>query len=79
MARINVFLEEDLLNRINKKAGPKKRSAFIQKALVKYLEKLEEDEKRRRKEDAYREIDELAKKLGNWDPVSIIRNFRDQR
>ena len=27
--------------------------------------------------DASRKMDELAKKLGKWDPQSIVRKFRD--
>jgi hypothetical protein len=79
MARINVFLEEDLLNRINKRAGPKKRSAFIQKAVVEYFNKLEEDERRKKMEKASRQIDQLALRFGDWDPASLIRKFRDQQ
>ncbi len=78
MARINVFLDEDILNRINKKAGAKKRSAFIQKALVEYLKKLEEDERKKKMEKASRQMDQLALRFGDWDPISLIRKFRDQ-
>jgi hypothetical protein len=28
-------------------------------------------------EEACREMDKLAEKLGDWDPVAIIRGFRD--
>ena len=79
MARINVFLDEDLLKWVNKKAGRKKRSAFIQKALREYLEKLEDDERRRKMEKASRQMDKLAQRLGEWDPTILIRKIRDVR
>ncbi len=79
MARINVFLDEDLLKWVNQKSGRKKRSAFIQKALLEYLEKLEDGERRRKMEKASRQMDQLARRLGNWDPTALIRKFRDAR
>ena len=35
------------------------------------------DEKRNRKQDASRNMDALAKKLGKWDAQKIIRKFRE--
>ena len=83
MARVNVFLKDELLDEINREARAEKtnRSAFIQTALEKYIEgkrrEREEEEKRKQMQDASRKIDALAKKLGNWDAQATIRKFRD--
>ena len=85
MARINVFLKDDLLKAVDsetERAGTN-RSALIQAALAAYLETRrrarEEAESQRRMDDACKRMDAIAEKLGSWDPVSIIREFRDVR
>ena len=83
MARVNVFLKDDLLDEINREAEveEKNRSSLIQAALEEYLQakrmKREEEEKRKKMQDASRKMDALAKKLGDWDPQAAIRKFRD--
>jgi len=83
MARVNVFLKDDLLDAINEEAKEEgtNRSAFIQAALEKYIEakrrEREEEEKRKKMQEASRKMDALAKKLGKWDPQATIRRFRD--
>ena len=83
MARVNVFLKDELLEEINEEAKDEgtNRSALIQTALEEYLQakrkKRDEEEKRKKMREASRRIDELAKELGDWDAVSIIRRFRD--
>jgi len=83
MARVNVFLKDDLLDAINEEAKDEgtNRSALIQTALEEYLQakrkKREEEEKRKKMQEASRKMDALAKKLGDWDPQTIIRKFRD--
>jgi metal-responsive CopG/Arc/MetJ family transcriptional regulator len=83
MARINVFLKDDLLEEINREAEAEKtnRSSLIQSALEEYLQakrqRREEEERRKKMREASRGIDELAKELGDWDPISVIRRFRD--
>ena len=83
MARVNVFLKDDLLDEINREAEAEKtnRSAFIQTALEKYIEakqrQREDEEKRKKMQEASRKMDALAKKLGKWDPQATIRKFRD--
>jgi predicted transcriptional regulator len=85
MARVNVFLKDDLLERIDAEAAHSgiNRSALIQSALATYLEarrrEREEAEIRRGMEEACRGMDALADKLGKWDPVKVIREFRDSR
>ncbi len=83
MSRVNVFLKDEMLNKINeqaKEAGTN-RSAIIQIALEKYIAsnrlEREEEEKRKKMLEASRKMDALAKKLGNWDAQSTIRKFRD--
>lgn len=85
MARVNVFLGDDLLKAVDaeaKQAGTN-RSALVQKALASYLEgqrqAREEAEAQRRIDEACRRMDALAEKLGDWDPVPMIREFRDSR
>ena len=60
-----------------------RRSALIQAALERHLEAQrrarEEAEAQRRMDDACRKMDALAEKLGDWDPVAIIREFRESR
>jgi metal-responsive CopG/Arc/MetJ family transcriptional regulator len=83
MGRVNVFLKDELLDEINEEAKEEgtNRSALIQTALEKYLEakrrEREEEEKRKKMKEASRKMDALAKKLGKWDPQTIIRKFRD--
>jgi hypothetical protein len=56
-------------------------SALVEQALAEYLEgrrKLREaDEARRRFAEALARADAIADALGDWDPVAIIREFRD--
>jgi metal-responsive CopG/Arc/MetJ family transcriptional regulator len=83
MARVNVFLTDELLEEINEEAKEERtnRSALIQTALEKYIEAKrrgrEEEQKRRKMQEASRKMDALAKKLGKWDPQATIRKFRD--
>jgi metal-responsive CopG/Arc/MetJ family transcriptional regulator len=83
MARVNVFLKGELLDEINREAEVEEtnRSSLIQAALEEYLQakrmKREEEEKRKKMQDASRKMDALAKKLGDWDPQAAIRKFRD--
>ena len=82
MGRVNVFLEDKLLEEINEEAKEEgvNRSALIQAAVEKYIEdkrrKREEEKKRKKMQEASRKMDALAKKLGNWDPQATIRKFR---
>jgi len=83
MSRINVFLNDELLDQINEEAKEEgtNRSALIQAALEKYIEakrqQRAEEEKLKKMQEASRKMDALAKKLGKWDPQSTIRKFRD--
>lgn len=83
MGRVNVFLKDKLLDEINEEAKEEgtNRSALIQIALEKYIEAKrrgrEEEEKRKKMQEASRKMDALAKKLGKWDAQKIIRKFRD--
>ena len=83
MGRVNVFLKDKLLDEINEEAKEEKtnRSAFIQTALEKYIEAKrrdrDEEEKRKKMQEASRKMDALAKKLGKWNPQATIRKFRD--
>lgn len=83
MARVNVFLRDELLEEINEEVKEEgtNRSALIQAALEKYIEakrrEREEEEKRKKMQEASRKMDALAKKLGKWDPQTTIRKFRD--
>jgi metal-responsive CopG/Arc/MetJ family transcriptional regulator len=83
MGRINVFLTSKLLDDLDAESKREKtnRSALIRTALEKYIEAKqrgrEEEEKRKKMQEASRKIDALAKKLGAWDPQATIRKFRD--
>jgi len=83
MARINLYLNDGLLAQIDREAKLEdtSRSGLVQKAVIQYFEAKrearEDEEKRKQMQEASRRIDELAKKLGNWDAVAIIRRFRD--
>ena len=85
MARVNVFLKDELLDEINEEAKEEgtNRSALIQTALAQYIEakrrEREEEEKRKKMQEASRKMDDLAKKLGKWDPRATIRKFRDSK
>lgn len=85
MARVNVFLKDELLKAIDAEAAGArmKRSALIQAALAEYLadrnRAREEAVTRRDMEAASGEMDSLAEKLGRWDPVQVIRDLRDSR
>ena len=83
MGRVNVFLTSKLLDDLDAESKREKtnRSALIRTALEKYIEAKqrgrEEEEKRKKMQEASRKIDALAKKLGAWDPQATIRKFRD--
>jgi metal-responsive CopG/Arc/MetJ family transcriptional regulator len=81
MARVNVFLPDELLEEINEEAKEQgtNRSALIQTALEKYIgaKRQRREEKRKKMQEASHKIDALAKKLGKWDPRATIREFRD--
>jgi metal-responsive CopG/Arc/MetJ family transcriptional regulator len=83
MARVNVFLKDELLDEINAEAKGEgtNRSALIQTALEEYLQakrkRREEEEKWKEMKEASERMDRLAKKLGRWDAQAIIRKFRD--
>ncbi len=83
MARVTVFLSDDLLRAVDAEAEREgmSRSALLQKAAEAYLRKAYrgrgEAEQRRTMEEACVRMDQLAEKLGNWDPVPIIRQFRE--
>ena len=83
MARVNVFMSDELLKVVDAEAKQQStnRSALLQKAAEVYVEQLrqqrEEAERCRKMEEACKRMDELAEKAGDWDPVAIIRQFRD--
>jgi metal-responsive CopG/Arc/MetJ family transcriptional regulator len=83
MARVNVFMSDELLKAVDAEAEQEgiKRSALLQRAAEAYLlhlnQEREEAERRRKMEEACKRMDELAERLGDWDPVAIIRKFRD--
>ena len=85
MARVNVFMSDELLKAVDTEAKDEgiNRSALFQKAAEAYLqqarEQREEAERRQKMQEACKRMDELAEKLGDWDPVAIIRQFRDTR
>lgn len=83
MARVNVFMSDELLKAVDTEAKRQNtnRSALFQRATEAYLEQLrrqrEEAEQHLKMEQACKRMDELAERLGDWDPVAIIRRFRD--
>ncbi len=85
MARVNVFMSDELLKAVDVEAKHEgiNRSALLQKAAEAYLQQArqqrEELERRRKMQEACKRMDELAERLGTWDPVPIIRRFRDAR
>jgi predicted transcriptional regulator len=85
MARVNVFLKDELLKDVDAEAAESRinRSALIQSALAVYLEsrrkEREEAGVRREIKAACEGMDALAEKLGSWDPIKVIRQFRDSR
>jgi metal-responsive CopG/Arc/MetJ family transcriptional regulator len=82
VGRINVFLTDELLERINEEAKEEKttRSALIQTALENYIEAQRrdraEEEKQKTMHKAARKMDALAKKLGKWNAQKKIRKYR---
>jgi metal-responsive CopG/Arc/MetJ family transcriptional regulator len=85
MARVNVFMSDELLKAVDAEARREgmRRSALLQRAAEAYLERTrqqrDEAERRRKMREACKRMDELAARMGNWDPVAIIRQFRDSR
>jgi metal-responsive CopG/Arc/MetJ family transcriptional regulator len=83
MARVNVFLSDQLLDEINQQAREEgsNRSALIRAAVEKYIgskrREREDKEKRRKMQEASWKMDALAKKLGEWNPQVTIRKSRD--
>ena len=83
MARVNVFLDDQLLDQVNQEAKKEStnRSALIQAALEEYLQvkrkRREEDERRKTMKEACKRMDRLAKQFGCWDAQGTIRKFCD--
>lgn len=81
MARANVFTSDDFLKAVDAEAEREgtTRSALLQKAAEEYLQHARErrEEAERQRAMASKRMDLLAEKLGDWDPVSIIRQVRD--
>jgi metal-responsive CopG/Arc/MetJ family transcriptional regulator len=78
-------MSDDLLKAVDAEAKHEgtNRSALLQKAADAYLQQArqqrDEAERRRKMQDACKRMDELASRMGDWDPVAIIRRFRDTR
>lgn len=85
MARVNIFLDPELLKSLDREARQANlsRSGFVQNALRDYIERSrkarEEEERRRQKVQASERIDRLAERLGAWDPVKAVREGRERR
>jgi len=84
MGRVNVFLSNQLLDEIDQEAKEEgtNRSVLIQMVLEQYIEakrreREEKDQNRKKMQKASRKMDALAKKLGESDPQTTIRKFRD--
>lgn len=85
MARVNVFLKDELLKAVDQEAAESRtnRSALLQTALRDFLEAKraarEEGERQRAMEEACRKIDRVAERLGKWDAVRVVRKARETR
>lgn len=85
MARVNIIVQDDLLEEIDKAATQDNlsRSGLLQEAARAYLDRQrhqrETAERKAKMEKAAAEMDRLAEKFGKWDGVKIIRHFRDSR
>jgi replicative DNA helicase len=85
MGRVNVFIGDGLLKDIDDQAKREHitRSALLQRASTDYLERAraarEAERRKVQMQEACRGMDDLAKKLGAWDPVKVIRRARDAR
>ncbi len=83
MARVSVFLDETTRRAIDAEArtAGMSRSRVIERAVAEYIDlrrrAREDEEARRRFAEAVALADAVADKLGDWDPVAIIREFRD--
>ena len=85
MARVNIIVQDDLLEEIDKAATQDNlsRSGLLQEAARTYLDRRRREreaaERKIKMEKAAAEMDRLAEKFGKWDGVKIIRHFRDSR
>ena len=85
MVRVSVFLDEATRQAIGAEARTAgvSRSRVIARAVAEYVESRrrarEGEEARRRFAEAVALADAVADRLGDWDPVAIIREFRDTR
>ena len=84
MARVNVFLSDDLLAAIDAEAerSGERRSALVQEALRRFLDDRNREReaagRRREMEESVAGMDRLAERLGGWDPAPLIRRFRER-
>jgi hypothetical protein len=85
MARVNIVIQSELLEAIDRAAleDNLSRSGLLQEAARAYLERRREEraaaERKARMEKAAGEMDRLAEKFGKWDGVEMVRKFRDSR
>lgn len=84
MAKVNVSLPDDLLTQVDSLAAELKRSrsGLVQEATAKYVAEIRDEQERRAREagirDAMADARELAKKIGYFDPVPVIRADRER-
>lgn len=84
MVRINVTLRRadlDLLDAVARERG-ENRSALIREAIRalprgRYVEGV--PPRKRSPEEISQSMERIAKKAGNWDPVSTLRHWRERR
>jgi predicted transcriptional regulator len=83
MAHVSLFLDEATQQAVDAEARMTAMSPnrVVEQAIAEYLESRrrarEADAARRRFAEAVALADGIADKLGDWDPVAIIREFRD--
>ncbi len=85
MSKVNISLTAEVLEQIDKTRGKRRmtRSEFVRRASKLYLEILEEErreeEKRAGIEEAVQIQDEIRQRIGSWDALAELRQWRELR
>lgn len=85
MSKVNISLPDEVLKEIDwtRKKKRLSRSELIRRAFQVYRRLLEEEEKEEEKRKgiakAIKLQEEVGKEIGDWDMVSVLREWREKR
>jgi metal-responsive CopG/Arc/MetJ family transcriptional regulator len=79
VVKINVSIPKELLEKFDKAAREARssRSALLSRAVVHFLEEIEEEKAKERQQQAAKEIDRIRESVEPWDATAEVLKWRD--